>query len=153
MKKIKLTKGKYTLVDDRDFEWLNQWKWLCQGTQWGGEYAARRTKNKYILMHRLILGVKEGEYVDHKNGDGLDNRRYNLRNCTNAENGRNRKGLNKNNTSGFRGITRYKRTDKWLVQIMVNRKGISLGHFATKAEANKVAKLARKKYFGEFAGI
>ena len=91
MKKIPLSKqqrrnsrnrGKYTVVDDEDYEWLNQWNWSAVST-WrkNGGYAMRRDNKlgKSILMHRLILGVPEGVEVDHVNGNGLDNRRSNLR--------------------------------------------------------------------------
>lgn len=150
MKKIKLTKGRHTLVDDLDFEQLGGEKWLCQTTLCG-KYAARKEKGKYVYLHRVILGARKGQYVDHKNGDGLDNRRANLRICTNAENGRNRRGLNKNNTSGFRGVCRYKKTARWTAQIMVMHKNIKLGVFSNKKDAHIAYRKASKKHFGDFA--
>lgn len=101
MKKIKLTQGKYAIVDDEDFEWLNQWKWCyCK-------YVIRdiilNKKNKRIYMHRLIMNTPEKMQTDHINGNKLDNRRNNLRICTQSQNNMNRK-ISKLNTSGYRGI-------------------------------------------------
>ena len=82
MRKIKLTQGKYAIVDDEDYEYLNQWRWFTfkNGYVW---YVARETtidhKRKCIYMHRLIMNAVNGECVDHINRNGLDNRKYNLR--------------------------------------------------------------------------
>src|SRR2546430_16319669 len=98
-RKIKLTRGKYALVDLVDYEWLSQWKWYCSARG----YAARRLypENKVVYMHRVI--IPEGEEVDHINHDKLDNRKSNLRPCTHKQNLRSR-GLNKNNKSGYKGV-------------------------------------------------
>lgn len=91
MQTIQLSQGKVSLVGDSDFEWFNQWKWTAmkRGNTW---YAVRGGfLGPKILMHREIMNAPKDMQVDHINGDGLDNRRENLRVCTNAENGRNRK--------------------------------------------------------------
>src|SRR6266513_4663456 len=84
MKKIKLTKGKYALVDDVDFEWLNQWKWHITTNR----YASRTLwpSKKDVYMHRIILNAQKGQEVDHINRDPLDNRRSNISLCTHAQN-------------------------------------------------------------------
>ena len=103
MKKIELTQGKFALVDDEDFEWLNQWKWYANhlGYTW---YVVRSVRYdnevKAILMHRSILNAKIGEEIDHINHNGLDNRKKNLRICTRSQNNMNRNKL--------RGTYKYK---------------------------------------------
>ena len=152
MKKISLTQGKFTLVDDEDFEWLNKWKWHTIVTQDGNWYA-KNTQS--IYMHRLILNIQnkpKNVYADHKNGNGLDNRRENLRIATNQLNQANEK-LSKNSTSGYKGVTWHKKNKNWNAQIMVNRKHIHIGCYQTKEEAAKAHDSVAKKHFGEFARL
>jgi hypothetical protein len=149
---IELTQGKVALVDDRDFEYLNQWKW--QAMQNSGTWYAVRTIyspcKKSIKMHRLITGAPDGMLVDHFNMDGLDNRRANLRVCTKAENMCNR-GKQANNTTGFKGVFRSK--DRYLVQITVDGRIKSIGRYATPEEAARVYDQAALKYHGRFARL
>ena len=149
MKKIKLTRGKYTLVDDDIFELLNKQKW-CFLEAGSHGYAERKENNKIIRMHRQILKIENGNLVDHINGNGLDNRRENLRICNNKENSWNSK-LSKKNTSGFKGVD-YKGKG-WRVRIMVNYKYIYLGNFKNKIEAAEIYNRAAIKYFGNFAKL
>ena len=91
MRYIKLTQGKRTRVDDKDYEWLSQWNWYARKNSRSAHlwYAARSTPSDgTILMHRELLGLKKGNKLDgeHKNGDSLDNRRDNLRTATRAQN-------------------------------------------------------------------
>jgi hypothetical protein len=90
MKKIKLTQGKFALVNDSDYEWLMQWKWHAHkdknGKLWYAERADKSRKPKLVKMHREILRTPAGLVVDHRNGNGLDNRRVNIHSCTTAEN-------------------------------------------------------------------
>ena len=84
-KTIPLTQGKVAIVDDADFDWLNQWKWYAihRRSIWYAETRDRST-GRCIRMHRLITKVQPDLQVDHRNRDGLDNRRCNLRCCTNS---------------------------------------------------------------------
>jgi len=145
MRKIKLTQGKYTIVDDNDFERLNQWKW-CYNS-WG--YAKMGQNYKTILMHRLIMKTPEGMETDHINGDRLDNRRSNLRICTNAQNHWNRK-KQKNNTSKYTGIRWHKEGKKWEATVQFNKKKIYLGLFKNKTEAAKNYNQKARELFGEY---
>lgn len=157
MKLIKLTKNQFAIVDDEDFEYLNQWKWLSSRG-----YARRSVHIKmdgkkqicrHIHMHRLIVNAPEGKEVDHIDGNPLNNQKSNLRVCTREENGKNRR-LNKNNTSGFKGaiwVDTPGNQKKWKSQIVVNKKAICLGYFSTNEEAGNAYLNASKKYFGEFA--
>jgi hypothetical protein len=151
MKKIKLTQGKYALVNDCYFEKLNRFKWyaLKRGNTF---YAVRSLNGKKIHMHRVILRTPSHKETDHIDGYGLNNQIRNLRECTHSENQRN-KVKSKNNTSGYKGLSWCERNKKWLVRISVNSKRIYLGHFKTKKAAGEAYKVACIKYHGKFARI
>ena len=158
MKRIKLTKGEYALVDNEIFEWLNQWKWQCFAR--GSRKAATRTdysggKKKTIYMHRLMLGLtdsKRSSYTDHANGNGLDNRRKNLRICNSSLNQANSEG-HFDNKSGYKGVYWYKELNKWTAQIGVNKRKIFLGRFDDKKDAAVAYNNAAQEYFGDFARL
>ena len=133
MKYINLTQGKSTVVDDEDFNWLNQWKW-----HFGYKgYAARKPNSKVIYMHRVIIKAPIGLETDHINRDKLDNRKFNLRLVSRQTNSFNR-GLNKNNTSGFRGVGWHEEKKKWRAYIRISYKYRHLGYFPTKNKASQV---------------
>ena len=135
MTKIKLTRGKYAIIDDEDM-WLDNYKWYASksGRNW---YAARGCTHR-LRMHRLIMGciVKDGRMVDHINGDGLDNRRANLRITTPSKNGLNRHHKAKGATSKYIGV--YFSPASWVAQITVGGKTTTLGNFRTEKEAHLV---------------
>jgi len=129
MKQIPLTQGKFALVDDEDYDWLMTWKWYAhkQGKTF---YAA--TNMPYsegggmILMHRLLMMYPKDMHVDHINHDGLDNRKSNLRDCTNRQNQSN---LRKPGVSQYTGVYWHKHANKWRSQIQINSKLKHLGYF------------------------
>lgn len=159
MKYIKLTKGKYTKVDDEDYEELNQYKW-CYDSVHG--YAVRNgyPNKSLIKMHRQIMNEPESKEVDHKDLDKLNNQKHNLRLATRAQNGFNKKAP-KNNTSGFKGVhyhnTGWRLSRPWRARIAITtkdgRKDIHLGFFPTPQEAAKAWNKAALKYHGEFARL
>jgi hypothetical protein len=113
--------GLVALVDDEDYLWLRQWNWSAVSTQrLNGGYAMRRDNQsgKTILMHRIILDAPEGIEVDHINGNGLDNRRANLRLVTVQQNRQNR-SKGRNNQTGFKGVTFDKKSGKWVMSLRV----------------------------------
>jgi hypothetical protein len=101
MKLIRLTQNQFAQVDDSDYESLNQYKWYAikDNTYYAVRYS--KEKNKIIQMHREIMQTPRSLIVDHRDHNGLNNQRYNLRNCTIAENHRNRIGRGK---SQYKGI-------------------------------------------------
>ena len=156
MKEIELTQGKMTLVDDEDFEELNRFKWHAhkEGTSF---YALRFSyspggKRICIRMHREILKPPREMQCDHIDHNGLNNYRENLRICTSLQNHMNRQ-LNKNSTSGLKGVHWNKRCKKWQVRMQINNKRKSVGYFLNKEEAGKAYDGMAKKYFGEFAHL
>lgn len=152
MKLIPLTQGQFAKVDDDDFERISKFKW-CSSFEVYRFYAVRGGwvdgKTVAIRMHRVIMNAKRGQYVDHINHDGLDNRRTNLRICTNGENMRNRSGPQKNSTSGILGVRWRKDRSKWESRMCVNGKNMSLGHFENKHDATRAYAEARLKYFSD----
>lgn len=152
-KEIKLTQGKVVLVDDEDYEYLNQWKWYAhkQGKTF---YAKRITRENnhvtMIHMHRVIMNCPPEKRIDHISRNGLDNRKCNLRLCNVAENGMNRPKQD-NNSSGYKGVGWDKSRNKWRAQIKPNQKSIFIGRFSKKEDAAKAYDEFAKRYFGEFA--
>jgi len=148
VKKIKLTKNKYVLVDAEDFDYLNQWKWC-----YDNNYAIRRQylkgdkkeKRLYktIYMHRLLNDTPLGYDTDHINRNKLDNRKNNLRTVTRSQNCHNRK-IHKHNSSGYTGIRFFE--NKWIAEITVNYKKIYLGYFKNIDDAISARHQAERSY-------
>lgn len=158
MKRIALSQGKFALVDDEDYQDLSQEKWyaLRDSNTFYAARGIRIDKKKSIeQMHRRILGLKrgDGKHTDHINGDGLDNRRNNLRIATNIQNGQNRTIRQSNNTSGFKGVCWYKKDKKWVAQIQINSQHKHLGYYKSKIDAATAYNRAAIKYFGKFAKL
>jgi len=162
MKKILLTQGKVAKVDNADYKWLNQWKWYAHqiGHTFYAECKAsiRKTGNiaeyerKNEMMHRLILGLQPGDKreIDHRDGNGINNQRNNLRICTHKQNGRSRR-KQAVGTSKYKGVSWNYREHRWRSDIRVNGKLIYLGCFSSEKTAAKAYNKAALKHFGEFA--
>jgi hypothetical protein len=153
MKQIPLTKEKFATVDDEDYDRVSAHKW-CYSYGPNGGYAVRGIKvsvgkRKLQLMHRFILGEPDG-FVDHRDGDRLNNQRDNFRLATKAQNGFNR-GKNRNNTSGRKGVVWRERLGKWLAQIQIDGKNRYLGVFKNIDDASAAYASAAKELHGEFA--
>ncbi len=154
MKRIKLTKGEFALVDDRDFANFNQWNWYCLVAKCEKKYAARRESrkvgHKLVLMHNVLMNADPGT-IDHINRDGLDNRRRNLRfhngQLENMRNQRKRAG----GTSVFKGVSRRSDGLKWVAGIFVNYKKHHIGSFNTERAAALAYDRAALRLHGKFA--
>ena len=145
MKKIKLTQGKYALVDDEDYEELNKYTWC-----YNKGYAFRwRSGVGMYYMHREILGTPKGVYTDHINSNGIDNRRKNLRMCTQQQNTWNKKVRN-DSKSGIKGVSPSK-NNRWVAKIRSNKIIYHLGTFNSKKAASLAYRKKAKELYGEFA--
>lgn len=158
MKEIQLSqrgkyRGKYVaLVDDEDFDALNQFRWsvLKSGKTF---YAMRQItvggKRTAILMHCVIMG---GKGVDHRDGEGCNNTHSNLRFCTPRQNMMNRR-KQENTSSVYKGVYFYKQTNKWRAQIKIYGKEISLGYFVLEVDAARARNQKEIELFGPFANL
>jgi hypothetical protein len=148
-KEIKLTKGQFAIVDDEDYDYLNQWKW-CLTTS---NYVRRWQKGKTIYLHRVILKVIDKNiFVDHIDMNTLDNRKINLRICTRSQNAMNRNKTIKN-TTGYKGVIFQPNRNKYYAKIKLNSKIIFLGHYIDPIDAARAYNAAALKYHGEFANL
>ena len=158
MKLIPLTRGQSAIVDDADFDELSKYKWCAM---WAPRprtfYAVRHSPmvggkaRKSIMMHRQLLGLTDPKIQgDHKNHNGIDNRRENIRAATRSQNNMNRRGAQRNSKTGVRGI--YPHRSGYQSRIKVNGQTFHLGNFKTVPEAAAAYALANKHHFGEFGG-
>jgi hypothetical protein len=137
MKTIVLTQGKIAFVDDEDFERINKYKWCAhydkRCNRWDAVCSGKGSsgKGKIIYMHREIKNAPDGMDVDHRNHNGLDNQKLNLRVCTVIQNLQNHK-IYSTNTTGVTGVSWAKGRKRWRVTIGINNKQISIGYFKRK---------------------
>lgn len=148
-----MNNGCFALVDDEDYERVTQRKWRLHGnpadkTQYAAAHVRIDGKAKRELMHRFILQAKPGQTIDHKNRNGLDNRKSNLRYCTLSQNQANTE--TRTGSSRFRGVSWYKPTKKWRVK--VGKNGF-VGYYSTEEEAARIYNEKAVKRYGEFATL
>jgi hypothetical protein len=153
IKKIPLTQGQHAIIDVEDYNKIAPYNWYAakQGNYFYAVTNQKQEDGKYkqARMHRIILNPPLDKVVDHKNRNGLDNRKVNLRTCTVAENSRNRK-LHSGNTTGHRGIYWNSRLNKWIAQIRKMDKLHHLGVFSQKKDAIKARVKAEERLFKDF---
>ena len=155
---IPLTQGMNARVSREDYSFLMQWKWCAQKKKDNTYYAVRgvrlRGKSTLIRMHNVIAQRSglEGSYIDHKDGNGLNNCRTNLRDATKSLNMANR-GRTLANQSGYKGVSWHKHGHKWVAQIKANGRYYYLGLFGDKNSAARAYNDAAIKHFGEFARL
>lgn len=151
-------KGYKVLIDDEDYEKISQIEWRLskKNIPLGLFYFVKgyRINGKFIEMrlHRIVMGCQygDGKFVDHINGNTLDNRKCNLRICSHADNIKNQK-IHSNNKSGYKGVSWDIKSMKWHSRITYNKLCVSLGFFNTPQEAYAAYCEAARKYHGEFA--
>lgn len=160
---LQLGNGGHAIVDEEDFAWLSEFRW--HGVRHGNCTYARAIAYPFgsrggqysIFMHQLIMRVK-GSDIDHVNGDGLDNRKCNLRLCSKRQNQQNRKKVR--GVSRFKGVCphyyRYKGHclhRGWRATIKIDGRQVSLGVYPTEELAAQAYNEAAQKAFGEFASL
>lgn len=142
VKEIPLTQGKIAIVDDEDYERLLQWKWHYHKEGYALNSAIG-------LMHRMIINVPEGMLPDHINGNGLDNRKENLRVVTPAQNTWNTKKAS-GTRSQHKGVSWHKRKGLWQAQIMKEGYAFHLGYFKDEIDAAQAYIETKKMLHGEY---
>ncbi len=159
MKIIQLTKGKVTIVDDEDFDLINSYKWKVSKSHSNINYAIRNAwdgkqkKYRKESIHRVIMGVTNSNiFIDHIDGDGLNNCKSNLRICTHSQNACNRKSAI-GSSSQYLGVSLIKSTGKWLALIRKDKRLYYLGVFNIEAHAALAYNKAAQKFHGEFASL
>ena len=158
-----MSRGMYATVDDEDFDWLSQWKWSFMPVPWknteGKGYAMRSEYHprKTVFMHREIFRRANGscpKQLDHHDGNGLHNKKKNLRPATGSQNchnmGKNRRICT---TSQYKGVSFWKSRGKWEAEIYIRNKRVFLGFFTDEHDAALAYNREAKKRFGEFARL
>lgn len=147
-----LSNGHNAFIDSDDLEKVSNFKWYARKGK-RGVYYATSTLHKNVHMHRLILGVTDRKvFVDHKDHNGLNNTKENLRAVTNSQNMMNSRP-NKNTTSKYKGVYWAKDKGKWTAQIKINSKMKYIGRFHIEDDAAIAYNEMAKEYFGEYAYI
>ena len=157
---IPLTQGQFAKVDPEDYEDFSCYSWFAQWSNKTKSYYAIRHlpisngKRHMERMHRRVLGLTRDNPMrgDHINLDTLDNRRLNLRAATQAQNRRNGRAQ-RNNTSGFKGVSYHKGKRKFQANIKVNQKQVYLGSYSTAEQAHDAYCEGARRLHGEFARV
>ncbi len=148
MKYIELTQGKRAIVDDEDFDYINQWKW-CLSTRGYAERSFKLNgKSRIIKMHRLIMNFPKE--IDHIDNNRLNNQKNNLRIVSRSQN-RTNSGLRSDNVSGKKGVSLSKPSGKYVAQVQFNKGRAYLGSFENIHHAALAYDLWAKDIYGEFA--
>lgn len=152
MKLVQLTKGFVATVSDQDFSRVQEFKWTAIVAK-HTVYAYRQYQNRSIYLHRFIKSARPGEEVDHRDGNGLNNCRRNLRIASHQQNAfaRWHNTKKKKRTSQFRGVSFCWATGKWRARLIKNYCEVWLGRFDSQQEAAHAYNIAARHYFKSFA--
>ncbi len=151
----------FAQVDDADFEWLNQWKWWAYSggkttyagrSVWHDNTPGKRLGRYTITMHGLVAGTPPRGWTDHKDHNGLNNQRENVRPCSASQNGANRaKQIGLPSASRFKGVHFSSKTGKFVASIACRKRMFNLGYYPIETDAAFIYDIAAKSLFGEFA--
>lgn len=155
---VRLTNGICSLVDEQDLEWLSAYRFYPKpghDTMYVESYKKHRGVKS---LHRLLMNAQKGEEIDHRNRNGLDNRKFNLRRCTRSQNRQNaKKSKVPNARSGYKGVTYDANgpncSKPWRAKACVHHKLVHLGRFSTEREAALAYNKFALDHFGEFARL
>jgi hypothetical protein len=152
---IPLSNGQFATIDAVDVPLVEGYNWTAavrKHTTYVERNSVTGGVRKIVLLHRVIAGTPDGMFTDHINGDGLDNRRCNLRVVDKVQNGRNQK-VTERNTSGFKGVTWDSQRGKWRSQIVVDHKQRYLGLYLNPEDAHAAYAKASAELHGEFGRL
>lgn len=152
MKLIPLTRGEFAMVDDADYDWLNKYNWWVHVSRGQIKYAKGWIDGRKALMHRLILGITDPrQHTDHRDGNGLNNQRRNVRLVSHRQNHMNRHRAYTGASSPFKGVSWHDPRNKWQAYIKKDGKHYHLGLFRFEVDAAWAYDLAARDLFGEHA--
>lgn len=144
-KKIPLPNGQFAIVDDEDFDLVSRYKWHTMvGSSGNHQYAVTK-----VRMHRLIMDAPPGYMVDHINGDTLDNRKSNLRLCTNSQNQQNTGS--RGGSSQFKGVSFQVKRGKWIAAFQYDTIRYYCGMWDSEEDAARAVDKKRSEVCGDFA--
>lgn len=149
---VPLTRGHVAIIDASDAPLVYGKNWralVVKDTVYACRSVPGEKHQRVILMHRIIMNDPDGMVVDHKDGNGLNNTRINLRPATHSQNLQNQR-LSRQNTSGFKGVYFDRQRNKWRSDIYLDKKRHRLGRFKTPEEAHAAYCQASEKLHGEF---
>jgi HNH endonuclease/AP2 domain len=152
-KTIPLSQGLVATIDEADFDLVSGYNWraICPDKVWYAMTSSPINGTRhYLYLHRLLMGTPFGVLVDHRDGNGLNCVRSNLRIATQSQNNCNR-GKESTNKSGYKGVSWDKVNKKWLAHIQFHRLHINLGRYVDVVDAARAYDAGARKHHGEFA--
>lgn len=150
---VPLTKSLFALIDEDDFDRVDKWYWSSLKREPYSPYAFRKVSNSVVYLHRFIMNAPAGTDVDHRNGNGLDCRKTNLRICSHSQNQCNYRKTRSITSSIFKGVTWDKSRGLWAASIKKDRICSYLGRFTDEEDAARAYDRAAQELFGEFARL
>jgi hypothetical protein len=147
-KKVPVGRGNFAIVDDEDFDLMSRYVWQAAASGSGSGLVYAVTK---LRMHRLVVNAPPGFMVDHINGDSLDNRKSNLRICTNAENQQNTPG--RGGSSRYKGVSFNTKRQKWYGTFLYNGEYFYCGAFDNEEDCARAVDKKRREVCGNFASL
>lgn len=150
-REIVLADGRVAVVDAADYELVSRWKWYYHGKGYAIAHSSGRANWRMVFMHRLLLLPEPDQHIDHVNGNGLDNRRANLRLCTRAQNNANARS--RGQTSRYKGVCWDQQRSSWSSKTCTNGRTVNLGRFLDEIDAARAYDAAAASIFGPFARL
>lgn len=152
-----LTQGYWTVIDADDYAAVSRRSWhvkvKASGKKYARTYFISKGRQTTRYMHQILLGKKRGSHIDHRNNDGLDNRRANLRFCTRAQNNQNRPKTTSKRSSKFKGVYFNKELNNWRAYIFVDNRSIYLGAYTSESDAATAYNIEARRLHGIFARL